>query len=161
MKPSVVIAFLLSAMAAEAQFFGLTPQQIQFLDARYWRVTNAFNAGLTTSTVFGALGNVYGTYETLTYTETDPVFGPWLTSFSATNTPGTTVTDDTTTITNNGSGQFSVKNYDTNAIAHTIYQRNARDSWNDYAESRINGTRWSEATNNGVLAVTWGQLTGP
>lgn len=153
MKKSLAILCLLAG-TANAQNFGFTPQQIQFLDLRYWRTTNAFNAGLTTSTVFGALGNVAGTYDTLTYTETDPIFGPWLTSFSATNVPGATYSADTTTVTNDGNGQFSVKNYDTNAIAILTYQINNRHRFIDFAPQGYNERTFAEAA-SGPLSITF------
>lgn len=156
MKRMLTIALLAVTTVAHAQTAGFTLQQVQFMDRRYWRTTNAFDAGLTTSTVFGASGNVSGFYDTLTYTETDPVFGPWLASFSATNVPGATYSADTTTITNNGSGQFSVKNYDTNAAAILFYAINNRKTWDDM-QAGIRAATWDEMKSS-PFAATWDDM---
>lgn len=161
MRTAIVILCLIAG-TARAQFF--TPAEVQWLDFRYGSGGSA--GGLNTNTMFG--NNVTGRWNALDVVLS--TLGPRLAGTGLTarasgmldvTISGSSVTADTTTITNNGSGQFSVKNYDTNAIAKTIYQRNARDSWNDYAESHINGATWDETTNGGVLAVTWAQLTGP
>lgn len=162
MRIILAIALLSLATAANAQFF--TPAEVQWLDFRYGAGGSA--GGLNTNTMFG--NNVTGRWNSL---DVDlSILGPRLAGTGLTarasgildvTISGSSVTADTTTVTNNGSGQFSVKNYDTNAAARTFYLRNARDSWNDYAESHINATQWGEATNGGVLAMTWAQLTGP
>lgn len=157
MKKLLVILCLLAG-TANAQNFGFTPQQIQFLDLRYWRTTNAFNAGLTTGTVFGGSGNVTGFWYNLTYNETDPIFGPWLTSFTATNVMASPVTADTTTITNNGSGQFSVALYSSNVFARLAYRQRTRDSLNDYLPGHINDATLAEMTNNAPLALTLSEM---
>jgi len=148
----LITALVLLAGIAEAQFFGFTPQQIQFLDLRYWRTTNAFDAGLNTGTVFGGSGNVTGFWYNLTYNETDPIFGPWLTSFSATNVPGATYSADTTTTTNNGSGQFSVKGYN-----YVYYQVTNNADWIDFEAGNFRQATWGEME-SGPSAVDWGEL---
>lgn len=154
MKAWIVI-FLCSAISACGQIFGFTPQQIQYLDTRYARTGDlAAATGLTTNTIFGASGNVMGFYDTLTYTETDPFFSLW----ASTNTPISQVTADETTITNNGSGQFSVPLYDSNAFARVAYRMNTRRSWTDFEPGNINDTDFGEAVAGGPLEFDWSDL---
>lgn len=154
---AIAILAIAATAAAENMF---TDQELRYLDDRFVKrfESGTSPGGLTTTTIFGSLGNVSGFYNTLTYTETDPVFGPWLTSFSATNTPG--LTTDNTTTTNDGT-RISVKNYDTNVFAMLNYRMTVEDSWEATARGRINATRWRDTGPTRPLATRWIDRGGP
>lgn len=76
--------------------------------------------------------------------------------FSAFLNSITNVTADTTTITNNGSGQFSVKNYDTNAAAILFYAINNRKTWDDMKYG-VRSATWDEMKDS-PFAATWDDM---
>lgn len=70
----------------------------------------------------------------------------------------TNITADATTITNNGSGQFSVAHYSSNTFARLAYRMNTRLSWNDFEPGHINDTDFSEAEPGAPLEFDWSDL---
>lgn len=68
------------------------------------------------------------------------------------------VTADGATITNNGSGQFSVPLYDSNAFARVAYRMDTRRSWTDFEPGNINDTDFDEAVTGGPLEFDWSDL---
>lgn len=151
---SVIVMVLLSlATAANAQFF--TPAEVQWLDFRYGAGGSA--GGLNTNTMFG--NNVTGRWNTL---DVDlAILGPRLAGTGLTarangmldvTISGSSVTADTTTVTNNGSGQFSVKGYN-----YVYYQVTNNADWIDFEAGNFRQATWGEME-SGPAAVDWGDL---
>lgn len=160
MKSCATIAILAITATARAQFF--TPAEVQWLDFRYGG-SSLGGSGLTTNTDFGQ--NVTGKWNTLDVKLS--VLGPRLAGTGLTarasgilDVTSMGLTTDNTTTTNDGT-RISVKGYDTNAIARTIYLRNARDTLWDYQYGHINAATLAEMTNGGPMAQTLAQLVGP
>lgn len=154
MRMCVAIAILAIATTARAQFF--TPAEVQWLDFRYGG-SSLGGSGLTTNTDFGQ--NVTGKWNALDVKLS--VLGPRLAGTGLTarangmldvTISGSSVTADTTTVTNNGSGQFSVKGYN-----YVYYQVTNNADWIDFEAGNFRQATWGEME-SGPAAVDWGDL---